>query len=168
MSIPTCSPVCLKHCIFYDGHEMTKPEVSVRFVLCPWGCGCLGDKCTGEAIQGHHYEFVLGDFLGGPVDKTSPFNAGGAGSIHGRGANIPHAVGCSQNFFKKKSLYLIYWHQRFLNFYLIFSNILVLPLCFCLSAGFMKLCLPISLAKKKKKSPQVLVWKSVHLSLVAN
>ena len=119
MSIPTCSPVCLKHCIFYDGHEMTKPEVSVRFVLCPWGCGCLGDKCTGEAIQGHHYEFVLGDFLGGPVDKTSPFNAGGAGSIHGRGANIPHAVGCSQNFFKKKSLYLIYWHQRFLNFYLI-------------------------------------------------
>ena len=27
----------------------------------------------------------------GPVVKTSPFNAGGAGLIPGRGAEIPHA-----------------------------------------------------------------------------
>ena len=31
------------------------------------------------------------DFPGGPVVKTSPSNAGGAGSIPGRGAKIPHA-----------------------------------------------------------------------------
>ena len=34
----------------------------------------------------------LGDFPGGPVViKTSPSNAGGAGSIPGRGAKISHA-----------------------------------------------------------------------------
>ena len=31
------------------------------------------------------------DFPGGPVVKTSPSSAGGAGSIPGRGAKIPHA-----------------------------------------------------------------------------
>ena len=31
------------------------------------------------------------DFLGGPVVKTLPSNAGSAGSIPGRGASIPHA-----------------------------------------------------------------------------
>ena len=31
------------------------------------------------------------DFPGGPVAKTSPSNAGGAGSIPGQGAKIPHA-----------------------------------------------------------------------------
>ena len=33
----------------------------------------------------------MGDFLGSPVVKTSPSNAGGAGSIPGGGAKIPHA-----------------------------------------------------------------------------
>ena len=33
----------------------------------------------------------LRDLPGGPVVKTSPSNAGGAGSIPGRGAKIPHA-----------------------------------------------------------------------------
>ena len=32
-----------------------------------------------------------GDFPGSPVVKTSPSNAGGAGSIPGQGAKIPHA-----------------------------------------------------------------------------
>ena len=32
-----------------------------------------------------------GDFPGGPVDKTSPSNAGGAGSIPGWGAKITRA-----------------------------------------------------------------------------
>ena len=40
-------------------------------------------------------EFVLnqqnGDFPGGPVVKTLPSNAWGAGSIPGQGAMIPHA-----------------------------------------------------------------------------
>ena len=31
------------------------------------------------------------NFPGGPVFKTSPSNAGGAGSIPGQGAKIPHA-----------------------------------------------------------------------------
>ena len=31
------------------------------------------------------------NFPGGPVVKTSPFNAGGAGSIPGWTAKIPHA-----------------------------------------------------------------------------
>ena len=31
------------------------------------------------------------DFPGGPVVGTLPSNAGGAGSIPGRGAGIPHA-----------------------------------------------------------------------------
>ena len=30
------------------------------------------------------------DFPGGPVDKTLPSNAGGAGLIPGRGLKIPH------------------------------------------------------------------------------
>ena len=33
----------------------------------------------------------LGDFPGGPVVKTLPSDAGGAGSIPGRGARIPRA-----------------------------------------------------------------------------
>ena len=33
------------------------------------------------------------DLPGGPVVKTSPSSAGGAGSIPGRGARIPHASG---------------------------------------------------------------------------
>jgi len=33
----------------------------------------------------------MGDFPGSPVVKTSPSNAGGAGSIPGEGAKIPHA-----------------------------------------------------------------------------
>ena len=33
------------------------------------------------------------DFPGGPVVKTLPSNAVGAGSIPGRGAKIPHASG---------------------------------------------------------------------------
>ena len=31
------------------------------------------------------------DFPGGPVVRTSPSNAGGAGSIPGQGAKVPHA-----------------------------------------------------------------------------
>ena len=34
----------------------------------------------------------MGDFPGRPVVKTSPSNAGGAGSIPGEGAKIPHAI----------------------------------------------------------------------------
>ena len=33
----------------------------------------------------------LWDFPGGPVVKTSPSNAGGAGSVPGWGAKVPHA-----------------------------------------------------------------------------
>ena len=47
-------------------------------------------------------ESTPGDFPGGPVVKTSPSCAGGAGSIPGQGAKIPRA---SQP--KKKSLHLV-------------------------------------------------------------
>ena len=34
---------------------------------------------------------LLGNFPGGPVARTSPSNAGGVGSIPGRGTKTPHA-----------------------------------------------------------------------------
>ena len=42
------------------------------------------------------------DFPGGPVVKTSPSNAGGAGSIPGRGAKIPHALQPRKQNIKQK------------------------------------------------------------------
>ena len=36
-------------------------------------------------------KFTFWDFLGDPVIKTSPSNVGGASSIPGQGAKIPHA-----------------------------------------------------------------------------
>ena len=36
---------------------------------------------------------ITRDFPAGPMVKTSPSNAGGAGSIPGQGAKIPHALG---------------------------------------------------------------------------
>ena len=42
------------------------------------------------------------DFLGGPVVKNPPFNAGGAGLIPGRGAKIPHASGPKNQNIKQK------------------------------------------------------------------
>ena len=41
------------------------------------------------------------DFLFGPVVKTSPFNAGGAGSISGQGAKI-HALWIKNQNIKQK------------------------------------------------------------------
>ena len=42
------------------------------------------------------------DFPGGPVVRTSPSNAGGAGSLPGRGAEIPHASGPKNQKLKQK------------------------------------------------------------------
>ena len=42
------------------------------------------------------------DFPGGPVVETSPSNAGGAGSIPGPGAKIPHASGPKNQNIKQK------------------------------------------------------------------
>ena len=41
------------------------------------------------------------DFPGGAVDKNPPANAGGKGSIPGRGTKIPHAVGRGQKINKQ-------------------------------------------------------------------
>ena len=41
------------------------------------------------------------DFPGGPVVKTLPCNAGGAGSIPGRGAKIPHVLAAKKPKHKK-------------------------------------------------------------------
>ena len=45
---------------------------------------------------------LLRDFPGGPVVKTSPSNAGDAGSIPGRGARIPHVSGPKDQNIKQK------------------------------------------------------------------
>ena len=45
------------------------------------------------------------DFHGGPGVKTSPFNAGGAGSISGQGAKIPTHLG-AKNQNKKTEIIL--------------------------------------------------------------
>ena len=42
------------------------------------------------------------DFPGGPVVKTSPSNAGRAGSILGQGAKIPHALRPKDQNIKQK------------------------------------------------------------------
>ena len=42
------------------------------------------------------------DFPGSPVVKTSSSNAGGAGSIPGQGAKIPHASGPKNQNIKQK------------------------------------------------------------------
>ena len=42
------------------------------------------------------------DFPGGPVAKTSPSNAGSAGSIPGHGAKIPHASRPKNQHIKQK------------------------------------------------------------------
>ena len=43
-----------------------------------------------------------GDFLGSPVVKTSPSNAGDASLISGQGAKIPHASGTKNQSIKQK------------------------------------------------------------------
>ena len=48
---------------------------------------------------------IDGDFSGGPAVKISPSSAGGAGSIPGRGAKIPHASQTrNQNIKQKQKL----------------------------------------------------------------
>ena len=42
------------------------------------------------------------DFLGSPVVKTLPSNAGGVGPIPSRGAKIPHAPGPKNQNIKQK------------------------------------------------------------------
>ena len=45
---------------------------------------------------------TCGDFPGGPVVKTLPSNAGGAGSIPGQGAKIPHTLWPKNQNIKQK------------------------------------------------------------------
>ena len=40
-----------------------------------------------------NFKFYFRDFPGGPLVKTSPSSAQGAGLIPGQGAKIPHALG---------------------------------------------------------------------------
>ena len=47
-------------------------------------------------------ELLPWDFPAGPVGKTLPSNAGGAGSIPGRGAGIPHASWLEDQNIKQK------------------------------------------------------------------
>ena len=47
-------------------------------------------------------KFVVWDFPGSPVVKTSPSNAGGVGSIPGQEAEIPHALWPKNQNIKQK------------------------------------------------------------------
>ena len=49
-----------------------------------------------------YFKINFGYFPGGPVVKTSPSNSGGAGSIPGRGAKIPHALWPKNQNIKQK------------------------------------------------------------------
>ena len=55
-----------------------------------------------EEIENWVLKVLTRDFPGGPVVKTSPSNAGGAGSIPGRQAKIPHASGPKSQNIKQK------------------------------------------------------------------
>ena len=57
----------------------------------------------------------MGDFPGGPVVKTSPSKAGGAGSIPGGGAKIPHASWPKQGNIKKQKQYCNKFNKDFKN-----------------------------------------------------
>ena len=54
-----------------------------------WASGM--ERLLSMTINAHHSKIIVRNFSGGPVVKTSPSNAGGAGSIPGWGAKIPHA-----------------------------------------------------------------------------
>ena len=51
------------------------------------------------------YEWSLGDFPGGPVDKTSPSNAGSLDLIATGGARIPCALWPKSQNLKQKQYY---------------------------------------------------------------
>ena len=57
-------------------------------------------------------------FPGGPVVKTLHSNAGGTGSIPGRGTKIPHARQCSQKREKIHKDYNLCASLEFINCYL--------------------------------------------------
>ena len=57
---------------------------------------------TWRWAPGFHLEDKIRDFPEGPVVKTLPSNAGGAGSIPGREAKIPHASQPKKPKHKKK------------------------------------------------------------------
>ena len=56
-----------------------------------WASGM--ERLLSMTINAHHPKIIVRNFSGGPVVKTSPSNAGGAGSIPGWGAKIPHTLG---------------------------------------------------------------------------
>ena len=57
---------------------------------------------TGSWKDAQHRQSSGRDFPGGPVVKTLPSNAEGAGLIPGRGAKIPHALGPKNQNIKQK------------------------------------------------------------------
>ena len=61
-----------------------------------WGHTAFQNFCY------QHFKAQAWHFPGGPVVETSPSNAGGAGSIPGRGAKFPHASGPKNQNIKQK------------------------------------------------------------------
>ena len=75
-----------------EGGRSTEREV----VGSPEAIGCQTQRSCQQALEVAGLlvfkEVLWEDFPGGPVVKTSPSNAGGAGLIPGRGAKIPRAL----------------------------------------------------------------------------
>ena len=82
-------------------HHETEDEYK-QAKLVEWR-GDIGLRRVGKRQQKQYIKVeARDDFLGGPVVKTSPSSAGGACSIPGGGAKIPHASQSSNQSIKQK------------------------------------------------------------------
>ena len=76
---------------------------------------CLSCTCLTDFGYFLFQERPFWEFLGGPAVKTSPSNAGVAGSIPGQGAKIPHALRPKNQNIKKKKQYCNKFNKDFKN-----------------------------------------------------
>ena len=74
--------------LLFDSKNMTEVSLGLPFIILVKILSLLKVRLPHLLIG---IRIVSRDFPGSPVVKTSPSNAGGAGSIPGRGAKIPHA-----------------------------------------------------------------------------
>ena len=86
-------PSAVRHCQCHDSP-----------VWCP-GKGIMSLQPQNAIISISSFKNIDRDFPGGPVVKTSPFNARGAGSIPGWGAMLPHASRQKNQNIKQKQYY---------------------------------------------------------------
>ena len=110
-AVPSSQILTLASCLFWFGPRLlisvpcSDPEANPpqpRSQALAWDISCAGSRAMAEMHRELGLKFLTRDFPGGPVVKTSPSNAGGAGSIRGWGAKIPHASGPKNQNIKQK------------------------------------------------------------------